>query len=93
MRKIFFKHRATLGVSIHPDYRSLGLGKKLMQILIENMKKFDDIKIIELDVMTENIPAIKMYRSLGFKDAGIFPKTFILSNGKVVGNLTMYLEL
>lgn len=87
------KHRAALGVSIHPACRGLGLGKMLMETLIGNMKKFDDIKIIELDVMTENIPAIKMYERLGFKRGGIFPKAFIFPDGKVIDNLTMYLEV
>ncbi|MBC7457379.1 MAG: GNAT family N-acetyltransferase [Bdellovibrionaceae bacterium] len=87
------KHRAALGVSIHPDYRGLGLGKRLMEVLIDNMKLFSGNKIIELDVMTENIPAIKMYESLGFKHGGIFPKAFILPDGKVIDNLTMYMEI
>lgn len=86
-------HRAALGVSIHPAYRGLGLGKKLMEALIRNMKKFSGLKIIELDVMTENLPAIKMYEELGFQHGGIFPKAFILSDGKVVDNLTMYMEI
>jgi ribosomal protein S18 acetylase RimI-like enzyme len=87
------KHRAALGVSIHPDCRGLGLGKKLMEVLIGNMKAFAGIKIIELDVMTDNLPAVKMYEGLGFQRGGIFPKAFILPDGKVVDNLTMYMEL
>ena len=87
------KHRAALGVSVHPEVRGLGLGKKLMEVLIQNMKSFSGIKIIELDVMTANIPAIKMYESLGFKRGGIFPKAFILPGEEVVDNLTMYMEV
>ncbi len=43
--------------------------------------------------MTDNLPAVKMYEGLGFKRGGIFPKAFILPDGKVVDNLTMYMEL
>ena len=64
-----------------------------MEVLIANMKTFAGIKIIELDVMTENLPAVKMYESLGFIRGGIFPKAFILSDGKVIDNLTMYMEI
>lgn len=86
-------HRATLGVSLHPQYRGLGLGRKMMEILIENMKKFSEVKIIELDVMVNNRMALKLYESLGFKKAGIFPKAFILPSGEISDNLKMYLEV
>ncbi len=76
-----------------PDYRGLGIGKTLMQILIGHMKAFAEIKIIELDVMTSNNAAIKMYEGLGFKRVGIFPKAYIFPDGKVVDNLTMCMEV
>ena len=87
------KHRAALGVSIHPNFRGQGLGKKLMEVLINNIKSFTGIKIIELDVMAENLPAIKMYESLGFKRGGLFPKAFILPDGRTIDNLTMYADV
>jgi ribosomal protein S18 acetylase RimI-like enzyme len=87
------KHRASLGLTIHPDFRGCGLGKKMMEILLANMKRFSGIKIIELDVMLNNIPALKMYEGLGFKKAGVFPKAYVLPTGEVSDNLTMFLEV
>lgn len=87
------KHRASLGVSLHPDFRGLGLGKKLMEILLFEMKKFPQLKIIELDVMTKNTSALKLYEDLGFKTAGRLPNAFILTDGSVSDNLHMYLEV
>lgn len=87
------KHRAALGISVHPDVRGRGVGKKLMNILLERMKQFNGVKIIELDVMTQNTPALKMYEELGFKEAGVFPKAFILPTGEVVDNLSMFMEV
>lgn len=87
------KHRASLGVSIHPDYRSLGLGKKLMEVLIDKMKTFSDIKMIELDVMTKNEQAVRIYQDLGFKKVGILPNAFILPNGEKIDNMHMYLDV
>lgn len=87
------KHRAALGISIHQDFRGQGLGKKMMEVLIENMKKFSGIKIIELDVMLINKNALKMYESLGFQKVGIFPKAFVLLSGEISDNLTMYMEV
>lgn len=87
------KHRAALGISIHPDYRQRGIGNILMEVLIANMKKFAGIKIIELDVMLQNLAAVKMYEKLGFKRAGIFPNAYILPTGEILDNLTMYMQV
>lgn len=87
------RHRAALGIALDPYFRGQGLGKKMMDLLITRMKNFSGIKIIELEVMINNLPAIKMYENLGFKKAGIFPQAFILANGEVSDNLTMYLEV
>ncbi len=87
------KHRAGLGITIHPDFRGCGLGMKMMEVLIAKMKQFAGIKIIELDVMLNNIPALKMYEKLGFKKGGVFPNAFILPTGEVSDNLTMFLEV
>jgi putative acetyltransferase len=87
------RHTASLGISLHPDFRGCGLGRKMMEVLIESMKKFTEIKIIALDVMVNNIGAVKLYENLGFKKAGVFPKAFILQSGEVSDNLTMYMEV
>lgn len=87
------KHRAGLGISLHPEYRGLGLGEKMMQVLIENMKKFKEVQIIELDVMLNNKTALNLYEKMGFKRAGVFPKAFILETGEISDNLSMYLEV
>lgn len=87
------KHRASLGISLHPDVRGKGLGTPFMKILIDSMKRFDGIKIIELDVMTNNKVAVKLYENLGFKNGGLFPNAYILPSGEVSDNLRMYLEV
>ncbi|QDK37850.1 GNAT family N-acetyltransferase [Bdellovibrio sp. NC01] len=87
------KHRAGLGVSLRHEYRGLGIGQELMRVLIESMKKFTGIQIIELEVMMNNKAALQLYENLGFKKAGIFPKAFILPSGEVSDSLAMYLEV
>lgn len=87
------KHRAGLGISILSEFRGCGLGQKLMEVLLDNMKSFVGIQIIELDVMLNNQAALRLYEKLGFKKAGVFPKAFILPSGEVSDNLTMYLEI
>jgi RimJ/RimL family protein N-acetyltransferase len=53
-----------------------------MTTLIENVKRFSGVKIIELDVMTVNKAALRLYENLGFKAAGQFPNAFILPSGE-----------
>jgi RimJ/RimL family protein N-acetyltransferase len=87
------KHRAGLGVSMRQEFRGLGLGYKMMEALISSMKRFKGVQIIELDVMLNNRPALKMYEKLGFKRAGVFPNAYILPTGEISDNLTMYMEV
>ena len=51
---------------VHPEYRKLGIGRKLMNILEEYCKKHKVIELI-LGVNKESLPAIKLYESLGYK--------------------------
>lgn len=51
---------------VHPDYLSLGIGKKLMDFSIQLGKEMG-IKSIRLDVYEKNIPAIGLYERSEFK--------------------------
>ncbi len=52
-------------VATHPDYRRKGLARNLVNKTIQYAKK-NDAKICTLDVLAENEPAYRLYRSLGF---------------------------
>ena len=57
-------------VAIHPDYRGLGLSKKLMEAVLDHgLSK--GIKNYTLEVRVSNTPAIRLYESFGFECAGI----------------------
>ncbi|NPA42082.1 MAG: ribosomal protein S18-alanine N-acetyltransferase [Aquificae bacterium] len=51
--------------AIDPEYRNRGLGKFFLKELINRLK--DKTKLLQLDVRKTNLPAIRLYRSLGFK--------------------------
>ena len=87
------RHRASLGLSIQKEFRSSGLGRQMTEFLLKKMKQFNGIKIIELDVMSANIPAIKLYQSLGFQTAGSFPGAYILPSGEELDNISMFLNI
>ncbi len=52
-------------VATHPDYRRRGLARKLVTAAINHAKELG-AKLCVLEVLDENEPAYKLYRSLGF---------------------------
>lgn len=50
--------------------RQKGIGKQLMEKIIENAKN-KKIRLIELETQNTNVPAIKFYQKQGFKITGI----------------------
>ncbi|RTR35163.1 GNAT family N-acetyltransferase [Robertmurraya yapensis] len=66
------KHRANIyGMYVLPDYRSNGIGKSLMEQAIEKVKETVYIEQIYLTVVATNVPAKKLYQSLGFAVFGL----------------------
>lgn len=61
------KHRMRLGMGILTPYRSMGIGKALMNTAIEWTKAQPQISWIDLSVFSENVAAMRLYESVGFK--------------------------
>lgn len=57
-------------VAVHPDYRGMGIGRKLMQA-IEDLVREKGGKRMTLEVRRSNLIAQNLYRSLGYRRAGI----------------------
>ncbi|MEM1569477.1 MAG: ribosomal protein S18-alanine N-acetyltransferase [Candidatus Bathyarchaeia archaeon] len=55
-----------ISIAVHPDYRGIGIGEKLLR---ENIKRLKDsgAKRVVLEVRIDNIQALKLYQKLGFK--------------------------
>ena len=56
-------------IAILPEYRRQGLGRLLLQHVIEDSKS--DLEFISLEVRESNLPAISLYTSFGFEKAGL----------------------
>lgn len=54
-------------IFIHPDYRRQGLATKLLREAQRYFKK-KKIKFIELQVKSDNCPALKAYEKFGFEE-------------------------
>ncbi len=52
---------------IKPDFRGLGIGQKLVEILCEKAK-LNGYRLMQLDTLDTMLPALKLYRNNGFYD-------------------------
>ena len=53
-------------IGIDPAYRGMGLSRPVLLAGMEYLRS-RDVKYTQLDVDSENTPAVKLYRSIGFK--------------------------
>lgn len=57
-------------VAVEPSYRKKGIGKKMIQILLEKLKEAGAVSVT-LEVRKSNEGAISLYESVGFVKEGI----------------------
>jgi len=87
------KHRASFGISVDSEYRHLGIGKKMIETMIDIARQigFDQI---ELDVVTTNNVAKHLYQSYGFVKIGIIPRAYKMPDGTYLDfeNMVLFLK-
>jgi putative acetyltransferase len=73
---------------VHKDYQGQGIGKKLLETLLDIADNWLMLVRVELDVYTDNERAINLYKKYGFEPEGIQRKSAI-RNGKYIDALMM----
>ena len=66
------RHRAELALALYKKFSGMGIGTKSMEVLIELAKKHG-WEQLELEVVTDNAPALALYRKTGFTVCGTLP--------------------
>ena len=66
-------------IAVESKYRKMGVGKKLVEGLIEVSKRMF-ITSMTLEVRESNIPAQNLYKQYGFKEQGIRPNYYADDN-------------
>lgn len=62
------KHKCNIwGLYVKPNYRNQKVGRQLVEATIKHIKERLDCSTINLSVKKDNISAIKLYESFGFK--------------------------
>ena len=86
------RHRAEFGISIIKEFWGIGIGGALTRECIECAKKAGFLQL-ELEVVSENKSAIKLYQKYGFIEFGRNPRGFKTREGKWQELVLMRLEL
>lgn len=87
-----YSHIANVSISVAKKYRGQGLGKKIMENLLNMATGLKGVKILTLQVHSNNKVALNLYRKLGFKKYGLLPRG-LKYHGKYVDEILMEKEL
>jgi ribosomal-protein-alanine N-acetyltransferase len=68
-----------LNLAVHKDFRRRGIATKLMNRVLEELKK-NDCHLLYLEVRVSNLDAIKFYERFGFKVASFRRKYYLSPN-------------
>jgi RimJ/RimL family protein N-acetyltransferase len=85
------QHMGEFGMSVKPAYQGLGIGKALLQSLVDAAKDNEEIEKLVLLVFEANTPAVKLYESVGFQVEGRFIRHARQPDGSYHTHLQMYL--
>ncbi len=86
------KHIGLFGVSVCLAYRGVGLGKILANEVLAQAKTELKLRMAVLTVFAKNIPAISLYKKLGFQEYGILPDG-LFHDGAYENEVFMYKNL
>ncbi|HDR7890305.1 GNAT family N-acetyltransferase [Bacillus toyonensis] len=74
-------HQGAFAMTILPEYRNYGIGRALLETLINWAKNNSKIEKVCLEVMEDNLGAIQLYKNLGFFEEGKKAKGVKLDDG------------
>lgn len=76
------KYRGDFAVSVAKEYWNKGIGSKLLHEVI-NFAKENSFEVIDLQVRSDNLPAVHLYEKFGFKKVGTHPAFFKIGNEEI----------
>jgi putative acetyltransferase len=86
-----FAHQCLFAIIVDEKYRNQGVGKALLEHMIEAAKNQFKIEILHLEVYEGN-PAIRLYERMGFREFGRQPK-FIKIEKEYIDKIMMQKDL
>lgn len=86
------RHRAEFGVTVEKSFWGRGIGRALTEACISLARQAGYLQL-ELDAVAENLPALNLYQSVGFREYGRNPRGFRTKDGRWQELVLMRLEL
>jgi RimJ/RimL family protein N-acetyltransferase len=83
-------HQGDFGMSVRQAWRGLGVGTAMLTRLLQWAADNSNIEKVGLAVFATNLPAIGLYRKLGFAEEGRQPKQIKLGPGCYEDVILMY---
>ena len=72
------RHRAKFSISVRKDYWNQGIGSEMIKRIFEQAEMMK-LKVIELEVISDNVRAINLYHKMGFTDIGTYKNYFYVN--------------
>lgn len=76
-------HVGSIGMAVRDDWHGKGIGSALMQAAVDLADRWLNLTRLELDVFTDNEPAIRLYKKFGFTTEGTMVQ-FAFRDGQFV---------
>ncbi|WP_432408595.1 GNAT family N-acetyltransferase [Wukongibacter sp. M2B1] len=88
MKNPRMRHSALLGINVRREYQGKGIGRKLMEKILDVADNWLMLIRVELGVLENNEKAMNLYKSLGFEIEGK-KKYAVVRNGVYVDEYLM----
>ncbi len=82
------RHAAAIGMSVRDDFQGQGVGTALMQAALDVADNWLNLQRLELEVYTDNEPAVRLYTRAGFVIEGTL-RQYAFRDGQYVDVYTM----
>lgn len=85
------RHHGHFGLGVRSTHRGVGLGRLLMEVLLEWTRSHATIQKVCLGCVADNAPALSLYRSLGFREESRRMAEFCDEQGRCSDDVQMML--
>jgi putative acetyltransferase len=82
------RHAGQIGMAVRDDWQGKGVGAALMRAAVDLADRWLNLTRLELEVFTDNEPAIRLYQKFGFAIEGTLVN-YAFRDGRYVDTYTM----
>jgi phosphinothricin acetyltransferase len=86
-----FAHTVEVGVYLHPELRSRGIGSALYHHLLDHLQS-QAVHVALAGIALPNEASVALHRKFGFKEVGVFEE-YALKNGTYISSVWMQRRL